>query len=70
MAVATPCCPAPVSAVHAGLAHALDEQCLPDRIIDLMGTGVTRRITLEEHSGVESGAFLDAFGESRRLGER
>ena len=55
---------------HAGLAHALDEQCLPDRIIDLMGTGMVEVLTLEEHSGVESGAFLDAFGESRRLGER
>ena len=30
---------------HAGLAHALDEQCLPDRIIDLMGTGMVEVLT-------------------------
>ena len=53
----------------AGLAHALDQQRLAQRVVDFVGTGVVEVLTLEEDTGVESGLLVESFGEARRLGE-
>ncbi len=42
MAVATPCCPAPVSAMIRCLAHLLREQHLTERVVDLVRAGVAQ----------------------------
>ena len=40
VAVATPCCPAPVSAITRALAHAPGQERLAERVVDLVGAGV------------------------------
>ncbi len=54
----------------ARLAHALDEQRLPDRVVDLVRAGMVEVLTLEEDARVQAGTFFDALGEARRFGER
>ncbi len=55
---------------HARFAHALDEQRLPQRVVDFVGAGVVEVLTLQENPCIESGLLLKAFGETRRLGQR
>ena len=50
VAVATPCCPAPVSAIETVLSEALGEQCLPENVVDLVAAGVVEIFALEEHA--------------------
>ena len=47
MAVATPCWPAPVSAMTPLLAHAHGEQGLAEDVVDLVGAGVAEILALE-----------------------
>ena len=47
MAEATPCWPAPVSAMIRVLAHPLGEQDLAKAIVDLVGAGMVEFIALE-----------------------
>ena len=51
VAVATPCWPAPVSAMTTGLAHFLGQKRLPQHIVDLVGAGVVQVLTLEVNFG-------------------
>ena len=51
----------------AGLAHALDQQRLAERIVDLMRTSVVEILALEEHSRRDAGLLLKQFGEARSL---
>ncbi len=55
---------------HAGLAHALDEQGLAERVVDLVRAGVVQVLTLEEDTGVETGLLFDKCGEARGFGQR
>jgi hypothetical protein len=47
VAVATPCWPAPVSAMTARLAHALGHQHLAQHVVDLVAAGVIELVALE-----------------------
>ena len=47
MAVATPCWPAPVSAITRVLPEAPCQERLPERVVDLVGTGVGEVLALE-----------------------
>ena len=47
MAVATPCCPAPVSAMMAVLAHPLRQQALSERVVDLVRARVGEVLALD-----------------------
>ena len=47
VAVATPCCPAPVSAITRALPHPAGEQRLTDRVVDLVGAGVGEVLALQ-----------------------
>ena len=47
VAVATPCWPAPVSAITRRLAHPPGEQRLADRVVDLVGAGVGEVLALQ-----------------------
>ena len=47
VAVATPCWPAPVSAMMPRLAHAPREQRLADRVVDLVRAGVAEVLALQ-----------------------
>ena len=55
---------------HAGLAHALDEQGLSERVVDLVRAGVVQILALQKDSGVETGLLLDECGEARGFGQR
>ena len=55
---------------HAGLAHALDEQGLAERVVDLVRAGVVQVLALEEDTGVETGLLPDQCGEARGFGQR
>ena len=55
---------------HAGLAHALDEQGLAERVVDLVRAGVVEVLALEEDAGVEAGPVAHHRGEARGLGQR
>ena len=55
---------------HAGLAHALDQQGLAERVVDLVGAGVVQILTLEEHARVDADAFVEPLREPRHLGQR
>ncbi len=47
MAVATPCWPAPVSAMTRCFPHAPRQQGLPERVVDLVGARVVQVLPLE-----------------------
>ena len=47
VAVATPCWPAPVSAISRRLAHAPRQQRLPDGVVDLVRAGVVQIFALQ-----------------------
>ncbi len=64
VADATPCCPAPVSAMMRRLAHAPGEQRLADHVVDLVRAGVRQVLALEEHPHAQP------LGEPRALGDR
>ena len=49
--MATPCWPAPVSAMIPLLAHAFGQQGLPDGVVDFVGTGVGQIFSLQEDGG-------------------
>ncbi len=50
-AVATPCWPAPVSAMIRGLAHPPGQQRLADRVVDLVRAGVRQAFQLDVDAG-------------------
>ena len=52
------------------LAHALDQQSLPKRIVDLVRASVVQILTLEEHTRVETGFFFETLGETRSVSQR
>ena len=64
VAVATPCWPAPVSAISVRLAHAPREQRLAEHVVDLVRPGVREVLALQEHAHAES------VGEALALGDR
>ena len=47
IAVATPCCPAPVSAIEPGLPHPAREQSLTEGIVELVGPAVDEVLALQ-----------------------
>ena len=47
VAVATPCCPAPVSAMMRALAHAHGQQSLAEAVIDFVRAGVQQVFALD-----------------------
>ena len=53
-----------------GLAHALDQQSLPECIVDLVRAGMVEILTLEEHTRVETGFFFETLGKARHIGQR
>ena len=53
-----------------GLTHALDQQSLPKRIVDLVGAGMVEILTLEEHTRVETGLFFETLGKTRSVSQR
>ena len=53
-----------------GLPHALDQQSLPKRIVDLVRAGMVEILTLEEHTRVETGFFFETLGETRSVSQR
>ena len=59
-----------VSAITRVFAHALDEQGLAERVVDLVRAGVVQVLTLEEDTGVETGLLFDKCGEARGFGQR
>ena len=61
VAVATPCWPAPVSAMSLRLAHAAGEQRLADGVVDLVGAGVGQVFAFEV-DGRAAGLGGQAFG--------
>ena len=65
VAVATPCWPAPVSAMTRRLAHPLGEQRLAQHVVDLVRAGVVEVLALEQDPGAAG-----VRGEPRHLGER
>ena len=64
MAVATPCWPAPVSAMMRALAHPLGEQRLAERVVDLVRAGVEQVLALQVD------VAPDALGEPLGVVER
>ena len=77
VAVATPCWPAPVSAITRALAHAPREQRLAERVVDLVGAGVVEVLALEvdlraasARSAARRGRAASAGRRSRRAGAR
>ncbi len=54
---------------HAGLAHALDEQGLAERVVDLVRAGVVQVLTLEE-IWARDWFLFDKCGEARGFGQR
>ncbi len=69
VAVATPCCPAPVSAISRDLPRRFGEQSLTQNIIDLVASRVVQVFTLEEDPGPtamlgKSSCFGDDGGSS------
>ena len=54
----------------AGLTHALDQQSLPKRIVDLVGAGMVEILTLEEYTRVETGLFFKTLSETRSVSQR
>ena len=67
LAVATPCWPAPVSAITRFFAHALGEQSLAERVVDLVRAGVEQVFALEvDFCAAER--FGEALGEVERRG--
>ena len=55
MAVATPCWPAPVSAITRVLPEATGKQRLAEGVVDLVGAGVGEVLALEVDGGGASG---------------
>ena len=53
-----------------GLTHALDQQSLPKRIVDLVGAGMVEILTLEEHTRVKTGLFFETLGKTRSVSQR
>ena len=53
-----------------GLPHALDQQSLPKRIVDLVRAGMVEILTLEEHTRVETGFFFETLSETRSVSQR
>ena len=53
-----------------GLPHALDQQSLPKRIVDLVRAGMVQILTLEEHTRVKTSLFPQTLGKARHIGQR
>ena len=51
VAVATPCWPAPVSAISARLAQTTSQQSLAEHVVDLVRAGVVEVFALEDDAG-------------------
>ena len=64
MAVATPCWPAPVSAMMRVLAHPPREQRLAEHVVDLVRAGVAEVLALEQDRGAA------ALAQPRRVVQR
>ena len=54
VAVATPCWPAPVSAMTGRLAHVAGQQRLAQHVVDLVGAGVGQVLPLQQHPHAEA----------------
>ena len=67
VAVATPCMPAPVSAMMRCLLHALGQQDLADAVVDLVRAGVVELFALEVDLRAAA-VFGQALGEVQRRG--
>ena len=63
--MATPCWPAPVSAMTRRLAHVPGEQRLAEHVVDLVRAGVVEVLALEQHPRAAG-----VLGEAARLGHR
>ncbi len=61
VATATPCCPAPVSAMTRSLFHTASEQGLAYRVINFMCSGMTQIFSLKINFGATE-CFGEAFG--------
>ena len=69
MAVATPCWPAPVSAMTRFLPILLREQRLPEHVADLVGAGVVEVLALEQDPGADDlGEALGVVQQARQPG--
>src|ERR1700755_162023 len=67
VALATPCCPAPVSAMMRGLAMLDGEQALADGIVDFVGAGVEEIFALEVDARATE-MLCEPFGELKGRG--
>ena len=67
VAVATPCWPAPVSAMIRGLAHAPRQQDLAEHVVDLVRAGVVQLVALEVDLGAAQ-PLGQPLGEVERRG--
>ena len=71
--MATPCWPAPVSAMTRRLPMRRGQQRLPEHVVDLVGAGVAEVLALEEHGGPgplrEPGGMVEGGGPAGVVGK-